>query len=136
MIQIKNFTSKYHISILVAIITFSFIIKLIYVFYFSEYSQYLYSDMGGYWNRALASYAGDNTSIGQWSIWPPFPHMTLAWFFKVLYVLGLENHKLEATMFMNVLLSTMTVIFVYLIARKLDDSKNYALIVVVIYAFF
>jgi len=30
----------------------------------------------------------------------------------------------------------MTVIFVYLIARKLDDSKNYALIVVVIYAFF
>jgi len=122
--------------ILTALLVISFLVKLGYVYFYTDYTHYLFSDMGEYWKRALYSFNHGDKVDGQWAIWPPFAHITLAWFFKLTHVLGVFEQKLELAIAMNVLLSTLSVLWIYLIALKLYPSRAYALTASTIYAFF
>jgi len=122
--------------ILTALLIISFLIKLGYVYFYTDYSHYLFSDMNEYWKRALHSFEQGDLADDQWAIWPPFAHITLAWFFKLTYAFGIFEHKLELAIAINVLLSTLSVLWIYLIALKLYPSRTYALITSTTYAFF
>ena len=131
-----TFSQLQALYILTIILVISFLVKLGYVYFYTDYTHYLFSDMGEYWKRALYSFNHGDKIDSQWAIWPPFAHITLAWFFKLTSVLGLFDHKLELAIAMNVLLSTLSVLWVYLIAIKLYPSRAYALITSMTYAFF
>ncbi len=118
------------------ILILSAYIKFIYVFHDTAYENYLVSDMGAYWDAAVHSYYRGDFDPDQWSIWPPFGHMVLAWIFKILYLFGLYPHKLEIVLSINIFLSTLTVWFVYRIALHLFPSGAFALLTATIYAFF
>ena len=132
----KTLLDQYAPYILGLLLLVSFVIKYIYVFDYTDYTQYLFSDMGGYWERALESLKQGDHAERQWAIWPPFSHMTLAWFFKFLSLVGLSEYRLESVLTTNILLSVLSTLWVYLIALKLYPSKVYALLSATIYAFF
>jgi hypothetical protein len=120
----------------VLILVSSFVVKYFYVFDYTDYTNYLLSDMGGYWERATESFTNNDRAEEQWAIWPPFAHMTLAWFFKILYFFDLYEHRLEWVLDANIILSVLSTVWVYLIALKIYPSKAYALLSSTIYAFF
>ncbi len=110
-------------------------VKLVYVFLLTEYSQYLFSDFFGYWDRALQRLEGRDLDYHQWAVWPPLPHILLTFFFRIIDALGLGAYRLEAVLAANVALSTAGVAFVYGIVLRLAASSRAALVVAAIYAF-
>jgi hypothetical protein len=134
--QINMLIEKHIFYLLSMLLVSSFFLKIIYVFNFTAYAEYVVTDMAGYWNRALHSLEQGDNLTSQWNVWPPLAHITLAWFFKVLSFLGLFEDKLALAMICNVLMSTLSTLWVYLMALKLYPSKLYALLSSSIYAFF
>jgi hypothetical protein len=102
----------------------------------TDYGNYLVSDMGGYWFRALERFEGNDVNINQWVIWPPFYHITLTWLFKVLDLFRLLPFKLEAVLFLNIILSTWSVYLVYFISRDMVQQTLTAIIITLIYSFY
>ena len=117
------------------LLAISCVVKLLYVFCLTDYSNYLFSDFGGYWNRALERLRGHDTDYDQWAIWPPLPHILLTFFFRVIDLAGLSEHRLEALLVANVGLSTLCVALVYGITLRLCSSSRAAFVVAVLYAF-
>ena len=122
---------KYLKLILIA----SFIIRFGYIFYNTDYKNYLFSDMGGYWDRANGTYNGDIFSMYQWTSWATFFHMYLIFIFKILAFLNMSDQKLEVILFLNICYSVLSVYFVFLIANKLLKENLITLIVTLVYAF-
>ena len=117
------------------ILIFSFIAKLVYVFAFTDYQKYLFSDCAGYWFRAMERFSGKDVVFSQWAVWPIFPHIVLSWVFRALWFLGVFNYKHQIIIIINVILSTGCVWFLYHITQELTAKKGVALIVSFTYAF-
>jgi len=130
--KIKNIPT--HIKILICILIGSFLVKFYFVFAVSDYQNYLYSDMKGYWARALQRYTSGSNPVGQTIIWPPVYHYYLAGLFSILSYIGLFEKKLEIILVFNIVFSTASVLFVYLISKQFL-STHFSLIVSVFYAF-
>lgn len=134
--KIIHFIDHHSTTLLMALLLITTVIKYIYLFYLTEFNTYLFSDMGAYWERAIYSFEHDDRAINQWVIWPPFGHIVLGWYFHLLSFLGLYAYKLEIVLGTNILLSTLSVLCIYLIAFKLYPSKLYALMAAAFYALF
>lgn len=124
----------YNYKFLILILLVSFFVKLDYVFYGTHYRHYLVSDMGVYMNRAEQRFNGDLFSVFNWTGWSTFFSFYLTFFFKILYFFGLYEKRLEAILFFNVLYSTLSIIFVYLIAKKIISDKRFVYLVTIFYA--
>ena len=117
------------------LLAFSCLVKLVYVFAFTDYPHYLFSDFGGYWERAMQRYQGVDRDEFQWAVWPPMAHIFLSWLFHVIDALGLRHWRLETVLTVNILLSTAGVACLYSITRRLTSSSRAALVVATVYAF-
>lgn len=113
----------------------SFLIRIFYVFYCTDYKNYIFSDMSAYWDKAIARYNGDIFPMSQWTAWAPFYYFYLTFVFKILFLLGQFEHKLEAVLLLNIIFSTASVLFVYLISKHLLKNKLFSLLVSFFYAF-
>jgi len=133
---VKSFFERHNIFWLGIILVVSTYIKFVYTFYWTEYHNYLYGEMGQIWQMAAQSFYKGDTEPGQWLLWPPTAHIVLSWIFKILYLFDLYQYKLEAVLGLNVFVSSFEVLLIYLIAFKVLASKTYALFVSFIYAFF
>ncbi len=131
-----NFLKKINLrQLLLLILSASTIIKIIYVFFLTEYHLYLVSDMGGYWDRALQLYNGDVTSINQWAIWPALYHYFLAGIFRVIDLFNFTNYRLEIVLLINIALSTFSAYVIFLIVKKITNKNSIGLIATTLYAF-
>lgn len=131
--RLKSIPSNYYY--LTIILLGSFITKLIYVFYFSDYKNQLTSDMGYYWEHAIDRYNGLLFAYSQWYFYATFFHFYLTFVFKMLYFFGLLNYKLQIVIFLNILYSTISVVFIYLISTRVLNNSMLALLVSQFYAF-
>lgn len=129
---LKGFSASHY---LVLILAASFLARVIYIFYFTNYKDYLTTDMGGYWNRAQDRYNGNIFSVSQWTAWPTFFHFYLAFVFKILNFLDLLNYKLEAVLLLNIILSVISIYFFYLISIGFFKNSTLSLLVTSLYAF-
>jgi len=134
--SINRFLKKNPYWALSFVLLLSALARFYYVFHMTDYSSYLYSDFGGYWDRALQRYHGDLFNINQWVLWPAFPHIVLGWFFGIISLFGLDNYRLESVLFINILLSSLNAILLYHIAKKLLPYSLYAWAVMLGYLFY
>ena len=132
--QLKNVSSN-HIFLWLILVS-SFIVKVIYVFYFTDYKNYLVTDMGVYWGRAEQRYNGDIFSLWQWSAWATFFDFYLCFLFKIINILGLMERKLEVILCLNIIYSTISVYCLYRIATHMFKDLLFPLLVTFFYAFF
>lgn len=124
-------------KVLLGLILFtSFILKLVYVFYFADYKTHLISDMGGYWERATDKFNGENFSMTQWAAWAPCYHFYLFFLFKILYFFNLSSYRLEAILFLHTVYSTISLFFFYLIAQSLFKNVSQLWLITICYALF
>jgi hypothetical protein len=131
---IRNIFSNTYFPILL-IIAISTIIKFVYIFYGTAYQDYLVTDMGGYWFRAIERFEGDEYSINQWVIWPTFYHFFLCFVFRILNLFHLYAYKLEIVLSLNIVLSSLSVFFLYLISQQIANNKKLSLVIAGLYAF-
>ncbi|MGD0589785.1 MAG: glycosyltransferase family 39 protein [Bacteroidota bacterium] len=108
-------------------------LKYIFVFYHTDYQNYLNSDMGGYWERALERYNGEVRTINQWVIWPPLYHIIMDEVFKVLAFFGLLDYKLEFIIGLNIILSSLSAIYLYFITLRLTKKHTIAFCAAIFY---
>jgi 4-amino-4-deoxy-L-arabinose transferase-like glycosyltransferase len=120
---------------LVILLLASAALKLYYVFLLTAYPSYLFSDFGGYWERAHERMAGDELDYRQWAFWPPLPHILLAGYLSAVRLFGLAAHELEAALVLNVVASTASVALLYGIALETLKARGWALGVAALYAF-
>jgi len=120
---------------LAALLVASAALKLLYVFLLTAYPTYLFSDFGGYWQRAHERMAGDAFGYWQWAFWPPLPHLLLAGYLSAVRVVGLAAYELEAALLLNVAASTACVALVYGVALETLRARAWALAVAALYAF-
>lgn len=131
--RLKNIKAEH--KWLAIILLVSFITRIIYVYYFTDYKNYLFTDMGGYWERAIDRYNGKVFDMSQWTSWATFFHFYLAEVFKLLAFLHLFDKKLEIILFLNVVYSTISIYFVYLISLEILKKKFQCLLLTFLYAF-
>ncbi|CAK0767424.1 membrane hypothetical protein [Gammaproteobacteria bacterium] len=118
------------------LLLFIFLTRIIYVFYFTDYKNYLSSDAGGYWDRAIRHYRGEDIGFIEWGIWPTAPHIFLSWYFHILDYIGLENNKLIASLVANIIISTTACYFFYQSIKIITQKIHIALISTFCYSFF
>ncbi len=107
-----------------------------YGFFFSAFREYLYSDMLGFWLRAMERLNGDTYNLTQYLAWPPGYHIFLAEFFRVLRWLGLEGLiKVETVLFMNMLAYAASVYAMQRILTRWFQSPRWMLAALLLYAF-
>jgi hypothetical protein len=112
----------------------SCLIRGIYVFRFTDYHHYLVSDMGGYWTRALQWIHGERQVGNQWAIWPPLYHIVLANAFLVFRSVGITApHWLAAFLLVQIILGSISVYFIYGIARVILRNQTAAIVAGVLY---
>lgn len=131
--NLKSFFKKYRYLLIVLLVTF--LTRVVYVFYLTNYRNYLGSDMGGYWARALTRYNGNIFSIHQWTAWPTFFHFYLAFVFKILNFLHLFDYKLEIILLLNIVYSTVAICFFYLTCINLTNNEHISLVATCFYGF-
>ena len=117
------------------VIFISTALKFIFVFKYTDFRGYLSSDMGGYWTRAYERYNGNIFDINQWAIWPPLFHIILSFIFKVNDLVGIFIYNLEVILSINIILSSLSIIYLYLVTEKLSGSKMISFITATLYAF-
>lgn len=104
------------------------LIRLGFVFYGTDYANYLFSDCGGYWQRALNHLAGNQTAPEQWAIWPPLPHILLAEWFKLIALFGVdEGGRLSSVMVLNAVLGVIDTALMASLSRRLTGSVVWGL---------
>lgn len=117
------------------VLSLSFIFKLAFLFKYSGYQHHLIADMAGFWYRADARYQGDIFGPGQWLPWPGFYTLFLVHLFKVAHFFGLSALRLEMTLVLSVILSTISVFLVYKIAEDLTGDFVISLTAAAAYGF-
>ena len=122
-------------KLLFLLVVSSFLIRFIYVFYFTDYKNYLFSDMSGYWSRANQRYDGDIFGMWQWTAWATFFHFYLAFVFKVLSIFKLLNYKLETVLLLDIIYSTLSVLCLYLISGQILKNVYFSFVLTAFYAF-
>ena len=126
---------KIHFSWVLAVLALGFALRIIYVFYFSDYSKNIFSDMEVYWNHAHHHYEQKPSHFSLWHIWPPFFHIFLSYLFSIIHFFGLDNYRLETILALNTILSTASIYWVYEIASQVLKSPHRGLWAAGIYGF-
>ena len=121
---------------LVFILGCSALAKLIYVFGLTDYSNYVFSDMGHYFYRAQSMLEGNVPYHYDWDVFPMGVTTLLALYWKVLDVIGLHSHLLLKALTLNVLASTVCVGLVFHLALRLTERTRLALCIALAYGFF
>lgn len=98
------------------ILLLTFVLRLIYVYFCTDYKTFLFSDMGAYWQRALDRYSGDIHNYGQWAAWAPFFHYYITFLFQLFDLIGLSKLRLEIILFLNIVYSVISIYFFYFLA--------------------
>ncbi len=124
---------KYQYYFLALLLISNFVLKFVYVYYFTNYTEYLFSDFGGYWARALQRHSGEIFNVSQWAAWPPFPHILLSWIFDAISLFDMDEHRLKVVLFINITLSTISAGLIYVISYRLYNSLYFAFLVVLTY---
>lgn len=112
-----------------ALLAFGFLLRLFYIFLFTTPEKYLWSDPGGYDQRALQMAKDQYIMFSTY--WPPFFHMVLSLIYKPLLWLGIENWRIKIDVVIFALLYIVGFWCIYQIVKKLF-SKKIALIVLLI----
>ncbi len=96
----------------------TFLVRMVYVFFFTNYDHYLWADMQNYWTRALQRFNGDGDDYFQWSIWPPLYHQMIATAFSTFEALGIGQERwLMAILTLQILAGSLSTYLIYRIAR-------------------
>lgn len=110
------------------------ILKFVYVFVYTDYISYMESDRNGPWTRALEYFNG-YINANQWLVYPPLFHIILAKIFKISTYFGFFDYNLQIIISLNIILSSVSVVYLYLLSY--NYSKNYivAFCTATLYAF-
>jgi len=122
-------------SWLLIVILISTILKFIFVFEHTDYRSYLTSDMGGYWTRAFERFNGEHFNLNQWALWPPLFHIILSGIFQITHMLNCFHLNLEIVLGTNIILSSVSVLYLYMITLKLSGNRLISFITASLYAF-
>ncbi len=133
---IKNMKQReIMLCLLLLVLLISTVLKFIFVYYHTDYKNYLGADMSGYWDRATDRFNGDIKGIDQWVIWPPFFHIILTEIFKVIYLFSLLKYKLQIVLGINIILSSVSVLYLYLLTYNFTKKYIVAFCAATLYAF-
>ena len=106
----------------------------VYVFGYTPYLEYLYSDMKAYWDRAMFRLNNNHFSDSQFIAWPPLYHIFLAEFSRVFRWLGLEDWiQLKAALAINISVFAVSVFALQRLAANWFRRPSYVLICVLLY---
>jgi hypothetical protein len=107
-----------------------------YVFLFSPYLKFIYSDMARYWHSALDRLNGHEYSDAQFIAWPPLYHIFLAELFRLFRALGLEGMvRIETALTINMLVFAVSVYAFHRLAVRWFERPAFILVAVLLYAF-
>lgn len=114
----------------------SLAVVLIYVFGATPYTEFVFSDMRTYWDRAMARMQGEVFSDAQFIAWPPVYHILLAEFFEILQWAGLgEWVRLETALGINILTFAGSVFALQRLAAHWFRRPAFVLLTVLFYGF-
>src|SRR3989338_9179509 len=137
----KNQISQYlrnvprHYYYLIAILAINFLIRIGYVFYFTDYKNYLSSDMGAYWYRANERFNGHIFEMSQWTSYAFAYYLYMAFIFKILYFLHLFDYRLEIILLLGIIYATVSNLCFYFISTYLLKNTRSSLLATLFYAF-
>jgi len=115
--------------------TASLIAISIYVFGGTPYQNYLYSDMLGFWKRAMERLNGDIHRESQFIVWPPLYHVFIADLFGKLHAIGLPGlARLETLLAINIGLYATSVYGFQRLAAQLFKGPAFLVTAVALYA--
>jgi hypothetical protein len=83
----------------------------------------------------MERFNGDFFSVHQWTHWPPFFHIILSDVFKIIDFVDLLDYKLEIVLIINILLSVVSSLFLYFIAKDITKNRIVSITVAGTYAF-
>ena len=106
-----------------------FILRLLYIFNFTKPENYLWSDAGGYDQRALQMAKDQYIMFSTY--FPPFFHMFLSLIYRPVIWLGLESWRIKIDVVFFALLYILSFWCIYQISKKLFSKKT-ALIILTI----
>lgn len=106
-----------------------------YLTFFSEYKNYIFSDMDAYFNHAISIYNGNAKSIGNWVGFSPFYSRVLAESYAILILFNIDEYFLEYVLCQNILLSALSGISLYYIGYKTSKKRWVALTLTGLYLF-
>lgn len=117
--SLRLFLLRFDISALWLIA--AFVVRLIYVFGFTDYQHYLYTDMGAYDERASLLASGQYVNFSTY--WAPFYHLFLAPIYYVLKLLGLYEQRVAVVVIISALGQVVAIWAIYKIVQKLYTKK-------------
>ena len=91
--------------------------------------------MGLYWDRAQLRYDGNIFLTIHWTNTAPFYSYFLTYIFKIISYFNLLKYKLEIIIILDIVYSTISVYFLYLISTHLFKDFKFSLLVTFFYAF-
>ena len=129
----KKISSKIKENLcLYGLLLFGFLLRIFYIFSFTKPESYLWSDPGGYDQRAL-QFAQDQYVMFS-TYWPPFFHLFLSVIYRPLVWLGLEGQRIKIDIIFFAILYMVGFWCIYQIVKKLFSVKP-ALVVLTILIF-
>lgn len=111
---------------------FNFIVHYFYIFIFLEPQKYIRYLPGHNYNRAMSFARGE--SIFYPDVWSSF-YFFVGSLYKILMTLNLIDIKIYVLVIINLLLSSISVVYIYRISKNIF-SRNIALITSLIYIFY
>jgi hypothetical protein len=114
----------------------SALLRFYYVFFCTNYPNYLVSDMANYWEGAERHFSGNIFDMAQFVIWPPFFSRVLAFIFEILAFLGLFQFKLQIVLSFFIILSSLSVLCIFSITRQIIKNNWFSLLAATLYAFY
>lgn len=121
-----------------AIALLSFVMLLLYVFMWTPYQEFLFSDMKKYWTSAMTRLEGGGLEFeeAQFVAWPPLYHIFLAELFRAFRWVGLESWiRLETALIINITAFAASVYALHRLAVQWFERPQFVLTVMMVYAF-
>jgi hypothetical protein len=113
----------------------SLLVVACYVFIFTPYEGFVFSDMNRFWQSAIARLDGDEFSDAQFIAWPPLYHIFLAELFRVFRAIGLDGLiRLETALMINIFAFAVSVYAFHRLATHWFTKPAFVLIAVLLYA--
>ncbi len=117
------------------LLLFSILIRYYFVFFISDYQSYIFSDMRNYWNGAVSLYQGHFFSKRMdWLFGAPQYHVFLSLLLHLYDLIGLGGFELERTLSFGILLTSLSVYWLYRLCLDLFKSRTTAFLVAFIYS--
>ncbi|HEX5125165.1 MAG TPA: hypothetical protein VFW00_00350 [Rhodocyclaceae bacterium] len=119
-----------------AVALLSLIVVLTYVFAYTPYHDFVYSDMKSFWTRAIDRLNGQVFVDSQFEAWPPMYHIMLAEIFRVLRWIGLNLWiRIETPLTINIVAFAVSVYALQRMAVRWFVRPEFVLATVLLYAF-